>query len=78
MQTGLPEGLHLVTSCENSQYQPVQVGSNAADVSTHVGPSLPAFVFALPPEPEEGQGYHPQPRHGIHYIPLQTLCTTDH
>lgn len=36
MQDGLPDGLHLVTSCENSQYQPVQVGSNAADVSAYV------------------------------------------
>lgn len=32
-QAGLPNGLHLVDSCENARSQAVRVGPNAADVS---------------------------------------------
>lgn len=32
LQIGLPTGLHLVNSCENSKYQTVQVGDNSYDV----------------------------------------------
>lgn len=33
MQAGLPDGLHLVDSCENARSQAVRVGPNAAEVS---------------------------------------------
>lgn len=32
-QTGLPNGLHLVASCENNKYQTVRIDNYAYDVS---------------------------------------------
>ncbi|CAM9619777.1 unnamed protein product [Ectocarpus sp. 13 AM-2016] len=33
LRAGLPDGLHLVDSCENAQHQAVRVGPNAADAT---------------------------------------------
>lgn len=85
MQTGLPDGLHLVTSCENSQYQAVQVGSNAADVSTSdwYSSSRPESRtdsrFRIAVGTEKGTGIPPTTPlwHRLAYDSRYQVCTID-